>query len=343
MQTRAAPTPTPGGAATPLPETFSDRSPGDVMTGGFYIDADDQRQKARWAEQRLLEHSESRQPCPPSRRSATEEDDPVAASLPPVFRREGQYQTARDTSIERRAARFRDGLPPPPPPEPLGDGVPRMLRPASPPLLDQRLLDRGVAIPVEPVSSAQPVQSMPPMIALPQADQAYREDESEPQYRMTPQGLVPVVNTAAAPPLVPTKDLTWGNAFIDPNQLVIVLPDIDAASLSPSQKKRLRRKKKKLSTGASRPAPYPLQIDQSRPVVSAPPPATNGAVHPSHSEIRQTACDAEVLVQMPDGSVHRVRCPLTPFPHPNQPHLVQLRSAQGDGAEIFLGFWMAGE
>jgi hypothetical protein len=312
------------------------------MTGGFYIDADDQRQKARRAEQRLLEHSESRQPRPPSRRYDAEEDDPVAASLPPVFRREGQYQTARDTSIERRAARFRDGLPPPPPPEPHGDGVPRILRPASPPLLDQRLLDRGVAIPVESAPPTQPVQFTPPIIAVPQVDQSYREDESESHYRMTPQGLVPIGSPAAAPPVVPADTLTWGNAFIDSNRLAIVLPDNDAASLTPSQKKRLRRKKKKLQ-GASRPAPYPLSVDASRPQISVPPVPTNGAVHPTHPEVRQTACDVEVLVQMPDGSVHRVCCPLTPFPHPNQPHLVQLRSAQNDGAEIFLGFWMAGE
>jgi hypothetical protein len=151
---------------------------------------------------------------------------------------------------------------------------------------------------------------------------------------------VPVVNTAATPPVVPAEDLTWGHAFIDPNRLASLLPE-PTSGLSPSQKKRLRRKKKKLGTSAPRPAPYPLQVDQSRPASILPP--TNGAVHPSHPEVRQTACDAEVLVQMPDGSVHRVRCPLTPFPHPNQPHLVQLRSATNDGTEIFLGFWMAGE
>jgi hypothetical protein len=41
--------------------------------------------------------------------------------------------------------------------------------------------------------------------------------------------------------------------------------------------------------------------------------------------------------------VHRLVCPLSPWPHPNQPHLLKLDSAQDDGAEIFVGWWCRDE
>lgn len=290
-------------------------SGGERMSGGFYVDADEQRAKARLAEQRLLEHSMNRTP----RQRPLIEEDPIESSLPPVFRKEGYYETARDTSVDRRAARFRDGLPPPPPPDTTD--MPRVLLPPAPPLMDQQAFDRGVPIP-----TPRPILELPPP---PLADDWLIGSVELPEQ-------VFVSNGAAS------------------------LPD---AQLSPSQKKRLRRKRKKeeqrsqqgSANGERRPAPMPLPIDRQYlapvpetalpPIVPPKPPVEYVLVppSPSHPEITQTACNAETMVRMPNGSAHRVRCPLRPFPHPNQPHMIQLADATGQGTEIFLGFWLEGE
>lgn len=114
--------------------------------------------------------------------------------------------------------------------------------------------------------------------------------------------------------------------------------------LSQSQKKRLRRKRnrdeRRQMNGA---APYPLPQDRHVPpngvaVELAPPSPT--------SIPDRESCEASCEVLLPDGSRQTVICRLTPFPHPNQPHLVQMRDANGrpnHAAEIFVGFWLPGE
>lgn len=281
---------------------------------GFYVDADDQRARARRAEQRLRERDQNR-PIRP--RAYDPSDDTAESSLPPVFRKEGYYAAGRDTSVERRAARFRDGLPPPPPPtfDQIGE-IPRLLPPSLPALVPPDQFGM-------PAPTGQVVPGYPPTYQ----DRPPLPEPPEPQYRLTAQGLVPY---APLPPEVQPRL----SAPVPPNGL---------APLTPSQKKRLRRKRKREADGTAgltspRPAPFPLAVDLQ----------TNGyglpsAVFPTHPEITQTRCEAEVLVRMPNGSTHRLVCPLQPFPHPNQPHMIQLPSAQQDGAEIFIGFWMPGE
>lgn len=295
----------------------------------FYVDADDQRQKARWAEQQLLAHDERRPARPPRYDPA---DDEPSSGLPPVFRKEGYYAASRDTSIERRASRFRDGLPPPPllTPEMDPTAIPRLLPPSLPPLIPP---DQFGA----PLSAGRQTDPQAPPDWLP-------PEPPEPQYRMTAQGLVP------------TSQLRWETRLPDPSTMS-VFPYSDSnrpfeppVSLTPSQKKRLRRKRKKEANGTApglpgppRPAPFPLAVDMPANGHAPGLPGPPSAVFPTHPEITQTQCSAEVLVRMPNGSTHRLVCPLRPFPHPNQPHMIQLQSAQPDGAEIFIGFWMPGE
>jgi hypothetical protein len=110
----------------------------------YLVDADDQRQKARRAEQRLLEHDATRVP----RRGAPPPDseEQEISNLPPVFVRPDSGPVySRETSLDRRSARFRDthlyGPPPPPPVSP--DEVPRLLAPARF-LVPQELANQGV-------------------------------------------------------------------------------------------------------------------------------------------------------------------------------------------------------
>lgn len=302
---------------------------------GFYVDADEQRQKARWAEQRLLEHSLVR---PQKPRSYAAEDDSIESSLPPVFRKEGYYASARETSVDRRAARFRDGLPPPPPPDTTN--LQRVLAPPPPPLQNP---DGSL---VAPSTTGHNVRGGPNPLPASLVPQFY------------PNGVeYGHGHDPAAPPIPPSyseSDTTEHAAWRTNPQGGSSSP----TGLSPSQKKRLRRKKKR--EGTARPAPYPLAVDQQSyargvgvsPRMPVPPtitlptpiPPLPPEVEPSFPNVTQRACNAECLLRLPNGSVTRVRCPLTPFPHPNQPHLVKLSPADPtDDTEIFLGFWLPGE
>lgn len=280
-----------------------------------FIDPDDLRAKARALEHRFAadmvveQHEGWRGPVEIVRSRSyrpLRTDDPNALNavpedetLPPVYRRDGEYQRSRDTSVERRNARFRDGLPPPPlPPRysveggPPGlDEIPRVLRPASPPLMNQEEYDNAARI----ASGEAP----------------------------------PMTYTMSQPPL------------------------------THSQKKRLKRKLKKQERSGQnqqqRSAPFPLQIDQqitqTIPQVSAPIQHANGyaveqppeVVLPTNPEQVRQQCEAAITVMFSDGSMQRLYCPLTPYPHPNQPHLVKLAVQGPAGAEAFLGFWLAGE
>jgi hypothetical protein len=133
--------------------------------------------------------------------------------------------------------------------------------------------------------------------------------------------------------------------------------------LTISQKKRLRKKKAKERSASARPAPYPLQQDQ-RPQPEPYHPDTNGhvpnfqediwptpapfPVEPTPEALQQTQCDQEAIMRIYDPKQqrhieHRLVCPLKPFPHPGQPHLLQVPSALDDGTEIFIGWWHADE
>lgn len=300
----------------------------------FYVDASDQREKARRAEQQLLEHTARRVP---KQVPVPSEEDEIT-TLPPVFKRENGYEYTRETSLDKRAARFRDthlyGPPPPPPVSP--DAVPRVLPPKRF-LVPQELANQGItndpryAVPSIPVEPVQPHAYAVPngvpnsIVEAPQRILGYESEHTWP----TGPYADSVPQHARRVPL--------------PDAVVSTLLEATGQPLSPSQKKRLRKKRAKAARRGSA-APFPLAIDQparspgaSGASVSAPPPVPDPAV-------TQTMCEARVAVVLPDGTVHQAVCPLKPFPHPNQPHMVELRPApENEGTAVFLGWWHPGE
>ena len=353
-----------------------DGKTGEYAGVSFYVDANEQRARAREAERRLIEHSQVRTPKPVSPPSDEEE----ITSLPPVFRREYGYEHTRDTSAEKRNARFRDQHlygPPPPPPNP--DGTPRVLPPRRF-LVPQELANQGVvndrryAVPVEqpapvyaePHTGMPPTQAYPPMTTTAQprfpADPLARveqwlpdDDASQARFKMTPQGIVP--NTTRPPdPREYTQQMPAPSLPLPVEALPREMQDRlvgyaeqegygdprMTAPLTPSQKKRLRRKKNRGARIPS-PPPFPLQVDQQRvtpnghAATTLPPPEPNPNLDPGRS-----FCGHEALVkfrQRGQEIVQRLVCPLRPFPHPNQPHLLHLESASDDGVQIFVGWW----
>lgn len=324
----------------------------------FYVDQDEQRQKARWAEQRLLEHSQNRAPNGSRGYRSLEEEDDTNPGLPPVFKHDGQMLNARDNSVSRRAARFRDGLPPPPPPAlDSGRETPQYLRPAPPPLMSPEEMERrarggaredgggggGYATQAPPLDPDRFAPHLPP------GQTTYdEEDREELEYVRTPLGMVPrlavsVSIPASLPPSLrvptpttavfqPTQERAPLWQPTEPISLAAPAPPQSRTVLTPSQKKRLRRKKKQQQQQGMK---ENAQNRQNGHTASLPPPT------PTYPDA-PLRCDAPVRFRMPDGSLHTLHCPLTPYPHPNQPHLVQLEPAN-DGTEIFVGWWAPGE
>lgn len=260
-----------------------------------FIDAGEQREKARRAEQQLLLHDQVRQPAQHSQAyrswyrngDAYDEDDRPDA-LPPVFRRDGEVVASRPTSVDKRAIRFRDGLPPPPLVLPPDSETPRYLPPPAAALVPQELFDAGL----DPRIGYPPPVPMLPSVA---------------------------VSTGLE-----------GNRFAQPFVEPPSSPTGVEPALTPSQKKRLRKLKAKQralrEAGAS--------------LLSPPPPTyTDPQYDPA---IAQHQCDAGVMVVI-EGRPTIFRCPLSPFPHPGQPHFVKLQPVEQDGTEIFVGWWNPGE
>jgi hypothetical protein len=139
-----------------------------------YRDSSEQREKARRATQVLLEHSQ-RHYGPPqeseyrwarSQWSTPEEQAPAQSFVVPDPDTNQPQIVQRAPSALKRAARFRDGLPPPPLPQPAS-AYPQYTPPPRAQLLDQRLVDQGITQPFRPKPSVQRVTS-----AL--REQAYR-------------------------------------------------------------------------------------------------------------------------------------------------------------------------
>lgn len=364
----------PGGIPIALLARSSyERGPGERRED-MYRDPGEQRQAARWAEQRLIEHTAHyHQPRPGS------PDPDESHSLPPVFRVEGQWSNSRDTSIERRNARFRDthlyGPPPPPPTSP--NEIPRALRPMTF-LVPQEVANQGItndiryAVPSAPMPPSLPPEysliGAPPPSRIPQAyDPQWSIDEPEersPRYRMTPQGIAPTQpqpqpQPQPSPPQAPPFELL-------PPDVQQVLMTAHGQSYPPaslpssqrltySQKKRLRRKKNKAAS-QPRPAPYPLEQDrQDRPYSPHSPTQSDQNGHsnlqvpappePDPNISTRPACDHEVQVVLFANGIrtpYRFRCPLSPWPHPGQPHLLKLE-ASDPNTEVFIGWWGPGE
>jgi hypothetical protein len=314
---------------------------------GFHVDSGEQRERARRAEQRLLEHSQQRRPQP--RRGYQQDeyppDDPEDAP-PPVFKVGGQFLAGRDpsTAPDKYAARFRDGLPPPPPPEtPLS---PQLLRGGPRTLVPQELLDgaadafQGTPAPSRfpengtghPQPDPWPVPA-PPSEALPLPDPegerlvghyhgTYESNEA-PCYG----DCSPATITSPDPEGERLVGIVLEDALSEPDyDLFAPEADEQAAPLSRSQRKRLARKRRK--------------IEQTLAIPEAAA-HTGPAPHPTNAPDR-LRCDARARVRFPDGTTATVTCPLTPFPHPGQPHIVRLQP-DADGTDIFVGFWLPGE
>lgn len=252
----------------------------------FYVDSSEQREKARLAERRLLEHEQARSRLINSGRIRPEDEFMLPKSGAYVDLRQPIAQPDYEghvpsTTPDKYAARFRDGLPPPTPPR-LRD---------QPPKPQRRL--------------------------IPQHELDARTRRSSPDVNID----------LDVPESAPALDVRWTNRFPEADSMTPLVP-AEVVPLSPSQKKRLRRKRKREAVRISQnghrhddlPSAYPEEPDY--------PPT-------------QQYCDAQVPIRLPDGSTHLITCPLTPFPHPGQPHLVQLQTI--DGATAFVGFWMPGE
>lgn len=316
----------------------------------FYVDADDQRARARRTEHVFHEHNARREQKLREQGQRVDwraVDDP-ANNLPPVFLdpTSGEYSHARDPSGDRRNARFRDQHiygPPPPLPARYNDpefGVPRVLPPQKF-LVPQQVADQGITN--DPryrvLSPPHPMPQVPP--------------NPSPYPYPQPHGYPP-----PPPPASPA-------AFLLPPEVAMQVyqnqrqqyPPVDTsyeqdagtASLTPSQKKRLRKKRAKLArTAQTTPAPPgPVSVPAHErtnghaPQAHALPSFSPPAPDPRYSEQRRT-CSHEVIVALPyqgQWVSHRFVCPLSPFPHPGQPHLLRLQDAQGGDTDIFVGWW----
>lgn len=310
-------------------------------------------------------------------------------------------QEDRPASSSRWESRFRHGPPPPPPPPPITENmIARILQasgldpadPHSPDLYAQGVQDGrfppieqareilGMAQtrkasqlrlqaefdlkigtyqrPTRPGSQhARPTKPRPPLPFFAQNGQRPTLDRER---SWTPQPVMeaPTMGTPSGPPEAPPL----------PN-----LPDAMAQpdALTPSQRRRLRRKRQRISPGGpltppqlvpddidifpQLPAPYtapPLTPEQRANGVA---PHTNG-VYPTASEADpQSApptpspeCGHVSRVFLPDigpgGQWLELACTVTLRPHPGQPHLISVPAAYLDGAqELFIGWYGPGE
>lgn len=259
------------------------------------------RQKARLMEQNLEIHNQRRRELGlqrPAESLRTPWDRRPDAAPAPAFYRDDTGLVDPDSrppswDPSRRAARYRDGPPPPPP----------VAARERQQLLQQ--LDRGElsATPTEPRT-----RRRPPGV----------------QQRLVPQEVFERMTHRPA---------DYSPGYDPQHEHPIGEQRVQTARLSPSQKRRERRKK-------SRGAPYPLPQDATRPPVPqqpvwAPVEPTNPTAHVS------TTCDTEARLNVAGHEVVLV-CLMTPWPHPNQPHLVRLPPTE-DATDVFIGWFGPGE
>ena len=272
----------------------------------FFVDSSDQREKARIAERRLLEHEQARPHLINAGRIRPDEEFmlPKSGAYVDLTRPTVQpdYEDhVPSTAPDKYAARFRDGLPPPTPPA-LRDQPPRPVRR----LIPQQELD---------------------------ARHAPRE------IRRTSRA-----DLARDPVPDPVPDMRWTNQFPEADRMMATTPLVPdfTQPLTKSQKKRRRRKRKQQETGETGGITSPNGHDHDPDTLPLPSPLPPYPDEPPPSSYPiQTRCDAILLIKLPDGSTHEIICPLTPFPHPGQPHLLQLQTEPG--ATAFVGFWLEGE
>jgi hypothetical protein len=308
---------------------------------GFVVDSSTQREKARRAEQILAQQTAQREAWlhqnPQIRHQLAYDIAAENAAPAPVeeFATDPQiYPNGRAPSYvaDRRAARFRDthlyGPPPPLPPR-ISELDPEtgQLLPSSPSyrrahatLIPQADFDQGLRRPRPPAFAAArarreqrnaplaPRRAPPPQPMFMPEDIMQHATTSEPQATLSPATLPPATSEMDSfPPL-----------------------------LTPSQKKRLRKKRAKQRDAQQG---YPQSAPQA--------PYTNGqmgslAVEPTplppHTQAPPHTCPAEEIVLV-GRAQFRVVCELSPWPHPNQPHMMQAACLSDTLATIFIGWW----
>jgi hypothetical protein len=286
---------------------------------------------------------------------------------------------AYSAAPSRWSARFRDGAPPPPPPPPpiTEADIERVMRllsidPASPrarALLEaqieagalgadtpdlytyiramqrgeeKRRIKRGRLIPQHLLDGHAPPEAVPSLVAGKEGGPVQYDTEA-------------VGRLSAPPPTSPR----YGSVPV-PAELMRPRATAQDRPLTQSQKRRLRRKRQKLS--AQDESFSPDQIEAlSRSAMSPGPELSwenhlpNGTViepvsptdpeHPAWTHPTQNHCGAIVWITFQTLSPDPVyfECTLNPYPHPNQPHIVQLSPQQTGGVEVFLGWYNEGE
>jgi hypothetical protein len=284
-----------------------------------YRDSSEQRERARRAAQVFTEHAQRfhSRPAESEHRwardqwSTPEEQAPAMSFVVPDPDTNQPQIVQRAPSALKRAARFRDGLPPPPLPQPES-AYPQYTPPPRAQLLDQQLVDQGVTQPFRPGQPRVQGRSRPtPPLSYEQSVYSPAVPYAE---RVTPSLIPPDLEEQEAP-------------------------------LSPSQKKRRRRQK---AQAAKRGAPFPLPADQplrATPQQQTQSPTRQNGVHPTPGlENAPRVCGDETLAETrPGGPAIRLRCGITQLPHTGQAHIMKLNDVSNTGTDIFVGWWRAGE
>jgi hypothetical protein len=234
----------------------------------------------------------------------------------------------RAPSALKRAARFRDGLPPPPLPQPES-AYPQYTPPPRAQLLDQRLVDQGITRPFRPGQRPQPQPQASPPASYPEHG-LFRPDAGG--------RLLDRTVYAAPPQAVPVASSSYELRM----ELVPADLEEQEAPLSPSQKKRRRRQK---AQAAKRGAPFPLPQDQPLAATPQTTKARANGVRPTPGQERapRVCGDEELAETRPGGPLIRLRCGITQLPHTGQAHIMKLEAAGGSPTDIFIGWWRAGE
>jgi hypothetical protein len=285
-----------------------------------YRDSSEQRERARRATQVFQDHAQRFHGRPPESEhrwarnewQTPEEQAPAMSFVVPDPDTGASQIVQRAPSALKRAARFRDGLPPPPLPQPES-AYPQYTPPPRAQLLDQALVDQGITQPFRPKPTLQ------------QATSALRAQATEHGVFNTGTDARMIERVQFAQPVQYRQSSSPGPHPLIPDDLVA---QASQPPLSPSQKKRLRRQK---AAAAKRGAPFPLPQDQ--PLTATPQqtkPRQNG-VHPTPGlENAPRVCgDEELAETRPGGPIIRLRCGITQPPHTGQAHIMKLEAANG--------------
>ena len=326
---------------------------------------------AHWAESVVLAHNQRRVPQGPATYRSPYDAAAPDAAPPALDPGESRRTWGYSADPHARAARFRDGLPPPPPPpRPITEReVAQILQqagldPADPkspdryaegvrlghlPPLDEARAMLGLAQ-TRRAASLRPQDEFDAKLGVfnpnEQLAQARKRHASGGQTR--PPTLSPppdhqngrLTRPGLSLPLSVEPPAYGGSPVMLPADLLPAMAQ--SLPLTPSQKRRLRRRRQREHQEAlveqvvpTQPAPAPTQA-------VAP---TNGVYHPPEAPLPSRECGHQARLYLPHlGQWLEVACEISLRPHPGQPHLLQVPPAYLDGAtEVFIGWFGPGE